>query len=239
MSSKKLTPQVIDLNKPHTCDYCQRSFAKEQTLIHHQCEPKRRHQNETQPHVKLALRAYRLWWSSLHPTQVMPVSYQQFCASQLYVIFVKIGSWSQEQQVQEFDVWVNWHIQAQTPVQKWCDVNSYEAYVKHLLLSEHHLQAVNRSLATICHWAEATNNAWHEFFDLANVNQTVNWIKQGRISAWLLYNAPSAARFLERCTPEQVVLIQQAAPYHVWKIRFLRYAHSAEAVKQTLTEAGM
>lgn len=230
---------MINLNKPFTCDHCHKSFAREQTLVHHSCEPKRRHESQNQPHVKLALRAYQMWWAHLHPRDKSLVTHQQFAVSQLYAAFVRIGSWCLEQQVQEFDAWVNYQLRSQTPVDRWCDVNLYHAYVKDLLTSESHLQALKRSLATAEHWAEVSGHAWVDLFRKGHVNVLCGWIQQGRISAWMLYNAPSAVEFLSRCTPEQLNLIQQVIPHHLWRIRFMRMASESDAVRHILTETGM
>lgn len=180
-----------------------------------------------------------MWWAHLHPRDKSLVTHQQFAVSQLYAAFVRIGSWCLEQQVQEFDAWVNYQLRSQTPVDRWCDVNLYHAYVKDLLTSESHLQALKRSLATAEHWAEVSGHAWVDLFRKGHVNVLCGWIQQGRISAWMLYNAPSAVEFLSRCTPEQLNLIQQVIPHHLWRIRFMRMASESDAVRHILTETGM
>lgn len=238
MSSKN-NKLVLDLNKPHVCEFCNQQFARESTLVNHVCEPRRRHLTQTEPHVKRALRAYQIWHNHLHPRQIVPVTYQQFSQSQLYGAFVKIGAWSLEQQVQEFDEWCKWCIQSQTPVDRWCDVLQYQVYLKDLLLNESHLQAIQRSLNSLNTWSEISGHEWHQFFKLAHVNLIITWIQQGRISAWMLYNAQSAVDFLERCSPEQLNLVTQVAPQNLWKIRFLRMNVESQAVKTSLAEAGI
>lgn len=238
MSSKK-SNLVLDLNKPHVCEFCNNRFARESTLVSHQCEPRRRHMVQHEPHVKLALHAYKIWWQHLNPHKTVPVTYQQFSGSQLYGVFVRIGSWALEQQVQEFASWIEWNLKAQTPVDRWCDVNTYQSYIKDLLLNEPHLQAMQRSLATLVSWGEISDKPWNQFFKLAHVNLIINWIQQGRISAWMLYNSDTALVFLEKCSQEQLQLVQQAAPHNLWKIRFMRMQPEANAVRAALTEAGL
>jgi hypothetical protein len=230
---------VIDLNKPHVCDYCKKTFVREQSLMAHMCEPKRRHVEKDLPHVKLALRAYQMWWLSLNPTKLIPPPVTQFQKSELYSAFVRVGAWSQEHQVQQFDAWVNWHIKNQTAVDAWCDTPSYLMYLKDLLLTESHEQAVDRSLKTITHWHQATGHAWQDVFRKCSPAQMCGWIQQGRVSAWVLYNAVSAVDFLNRCSPEQLQIIQSHAPMHLWKIRFLRMPTESQAVRHSLQLAGM
>lgn len=230
---------MINLNKPFTCDHCGKAFARESTLIHHMCEPRRRANAQHEPAVKLALRAYQLWWHSLHPRQTIPVNYAQFCQSDLYAAFVRTGAWSLEHQVQQFDAWVAWHTRHMTPVDRWCDGVAYAEYLKDLLQTEPALQALARSLTTAENWSQLSGARWQDLFRKGHPHVLCEWIKQGKISAWMLYNAPSAVEFLHKCTPEQLQIIQTTAPMHLWKIRFLRMSTDSECVRSTLAEAGM
>lgn len=242
MSSKKSNSiQVIDLNRPHTCVFCHRSFAKESTLVSHVCEPKRRHQNQNVSYVKKAFLAWQLFHQSLTPskTVVSNRTYQEFAASNVYTAFVKFGSWCEENHAQEFLSLVHWLLKENIKIDSWCDLNLYNKYLTDLIDTENCDQAVKRSLDTIKRWATDTNHAWTDFFHVVNVNVAVSWIVHGRISPWVLYNCDSAVTFLERCTPEQLAIIQNTASIKKWKVRFLRMKDDADIIRSTLQEAGL
>jgi len=240
MSSKKL-PKAIDLNRPHFCSWCNRSFAKETTLLTHNCEPKRRHEAQHNPETKLAYSAYSLFNQHTSPrglTQPVP-TYQQFCTSKHYGDFVRFGSWLIEQQVQEIEAYTKWLLKEKRAFKQWSDLHTYREFLTHLLYDETAEQGIQRSLRTIQTWCETQAQSMADFWPLVNTNTATLWITQGKISPWLLYNCTSAVEFLERCTPEQLELIQKIAPIKQWRVRLLRHKQQADLIKSVLCEAGM
>jgi hypothetical protein len=237
MSSKKSNLGLIDLQKPHTCEFCHKNFARESTLISHVCEQKRRWQNQKCSYVQSAYLAYKQFHSSCHPLrQTQPPTYQEFSSSNYYGAFVKFGNWCQQQQVQEYQQFVAWLLNNNLPLDNWCDHTAYQLFLQQLLNQESSEQAIKRSLATIFEWSWTTGQSHSKFFQLAHPNVLLNWILQGRISVWLIYNCESALVFLGKCTSEQLQMLNNHAPMHKWKIKFLRNSSECLAIKQTLAQ---
>jgi hypothetical protein len=237
MSSKKSPIGVIDLQKPYTCEFCNKNFARESTLISHVCEQKRRWQNQKYSYVQDAYSAYKQFDKSCHPgRKTLPPTYQEFSRSNFYSAFVKFGNWCQQQQVQEYNQFVSWLLNNNIPLDRWCDIKAYQLFLHHLLTQESSEQALKRSLATIFDWSSTTGQSHTKFFQLAHPSVLLNWILQGKISAWLIYNCESALEFLNKCTPEQLNILNNHAPAHKWKIRFLRHQEECDAIKQTLAQ---
>jgi hypothetical protein len=239
--AKRNQAKSIDLERPHTCDFCQKSFVKESTLVTHSCEPKRRWQNQNQQEVKLGFAAWQMFHTSISPRSGTKAkkTYQEFCASSVYGAFVKFGSWCVENRAQEFECWVKWLLDHNIKIDAWCNTQQYQQYLADLLLSEKSEQAVGRGLGTINQWAQETRKPWTSFFQDVNINVAVRWIQEGRISGWLLFNAPSSEQFFLRCTPEQLTLIEKTLPIRKWKIMFLRHQQESLAIRDTLKESGL
>jgi hypothetical protein len=231
---------VIDLNKPHVCEFCHKPFSKESTLISHVCENKRRWQNQNVSYVRKGFHAYHIFYQSLKPGKILTLpTYQQFSASNYYTAFTKFGSWCEENQIQEFVHFVNWLLKHNIKLDTWCDLNKYHEFLQELINDENPHQALQRSLSTITAWSQDSGNPWNEFFGLAHPNIIVNWTLQGKISPWLIYNCNSALKFLEKCSPEQLNMIQSHAPIRKWKVKFMRMNEHAEIIRQTLEQAQM
>lgn len=239
-SRKRSVNQVIDLNKPHTCEFCKHTFAKEHTLIQHVCEPKRRHQSRDLPDVKQAFVCYQILHACLNPRlKNEPRTYAEFSQSGMYTQLVKFVNWCTEQEAQEINQFVKWLCDHNHMMHAWCDRIKYDQFLKELTQTEPVEQALCRSLKHIQAWHEASGHAIQEFFERAHVSQICRWITQGKISGWLLYNASSAVKFLERCSPEQLQIVQEHVPITFWKVKFLRQSDQAHVVQITLTEAGL
>lgn len=239
-SKSSKNEKVIDLNKPHTCSFCNKSFVHERTLLEHACEPKRRHQIRQTPRVQQAFAIYAQVSQQLMPSRrnLMP-TYQEFSHSHMWPQLVRFVTWCEEQLVQEPEQYVKWCMQQNVKLDVWCDVIKYTEFLKVLLMTEHSEQALCRSLKLLQEWHINTQKPFTEFFTHVNTNQCVTWITQGRISPWLLYNCVSAEKLFVRCTPEQLMQIAQHAPITKWKVKFLRHTSEVELIKLTLAEAGL
>jgi hypothetical protein len=88
-------------------------------------------------------------------------------------------------------------------------------------------------------WSIQIGEPWTDFFRKVNPNQATMWIKSGRISPWVLYNADSAVELFERCTPEQLSIIKGCAPPGPWKIKFNKQRDSCDFIRGTLRDNGM
>lgn len=232
--------KVIDLNRPHVCEFCHKTFVHEHTLLAHACESKRRQQSQHLPYVKQAFVAYKIIWHQLHPRQINVIpTYQEFCSSSMWPTLVRFACWCDEQLVQEYENFVRYLLHENVKGVAWCDRRLYEAFLKDLLLTESPEQALSRSLNCVHMWHENSQKPYSEFFSSVNTNQLVSWVKQGRISPWLLYNCVSAEKFFVRCNPEQLNMIQETYPVTIWKVKFLRLTNDTNDIKFTLQEAGM
>ena len=223
------------------CDWCNKSFIKETTLLSHACEPKRRWDNQYTPSVKIGYSAYvEFYLCNSPPTTLKPYkSYREFIYSKLYISFVKFGQWCIEQSVQEINEYVKWLLKSKIKWKNWTDIYTYREFLSDILRNETPEDGLKRSLTYIQKWSEEQNSSWKDFFKQVNSNQAIFWITEGRISPWLLYNCNSAVYFFERCSEEQLNIIQKIAPIKQWKIRFLRYKKETEMLKEVLDEAGL
>ena len=125
------------------------------------------------------------------------------------------------------------------PIDKWTHDFVYEQYVRELTRQETAEQALERNIMLMNEWSMQTGEPWYDFFRKVNTNQAALWIKNGRISPWVLYNVDSSIEFFERCTPEQIALIKNHAPTGPWKIKFNKNKDSCDFIRKTLKESGM
>jgi len=239
--NRKSKPKAIDLSRPYFCEWCHKSFARETTLVSHRCEPKERAHAREQPHVRLGYHCYQRFYSLSAPkgSEVGNRTYQEFCNSNHYKAFTEFGCWLLEQQVQEIDEYLKYLLTEKLKFHQWRDVHTYQRFLAELLQNEPAEKGLARSLATAQRWSEEQGETLQNFWKKVNSNVATNWIRQGKISPWMLYNCNSAVSFLERCNIEQLGIIQTVAPANKWKIRLLRHKKDADLIKTVLSEAGM
>jgi hypothetical protein len=239
-NSKNFT-RTVDLNKPYCCEWCGVCYAKERTLLSHTCEPKRRHQDQHTAPVKLALAAYQKFYESTMPPKSgrMLKSYREFCDSPHYSSFVKFGHWMVEQRVLEVSKYIDWILKQNLPFHKWASREKYLEFIGETLLNESNEDAISRSFSQITEWSERSGLPWTKFWLEVGANQAVQWIVDGCISPWMLYNCETAVNFLERLSPEQLTMVEKSAPMKKWRVRLMRHREDADVIRQILKEAGL
>ena len=91
----------------HKCEYCGKSFKRESTLFVHQCEPKRRALQKNEKHVVTGYRAYNLWYK-LAMNNKKDKTYEEFCKSQYYSMFVRWGHYVLEIRATDPEAYLKW-----------------------------------------------------------------------------------------------------------------------------------
>lgn len=229
------------MNDKFVCEFCNREFAKELSLINHSCEKKRRWFQRDEPHARLAFMAWNRFYelNNFGKNKEYYKSYRNFIDSRYYIAFAKFGKHMRDLNALEPHKFIDYVIKNNLPLDKWTHDFVYEQYIRELIRKESAEDALERNILLMSEWAVQHNLQWSDFFRMVNTNQAVLWIKSGRISPWVLYNANSAVDFFERCTPEQLSIIKNIAPPGPWKIRFNKNADSCQFLRKTLTESGM
>lgn len=223
------------------CEFCNRKFAKESSLINHSCEKKRRWFTRDDPHARFGFFAWSRFYelNSFNRSKNFKNSQRNFIESQFYLAFVKFGRHICDLNAIDPEKFIDYVIKNNLPLDKWTHDFVYEQYVRELTRQESAEDALERNIMLMNEWSMQNGEPWPEFFRKVNANQAVSWIRSGRISPWLLYNVDSAVDLFERCTPEQLSMIKEYAPPGPWKIRFNKSRESCEFIRNTLRENGM
>ncbi len=74
----------------YTCRYCEKGFVKETSLAVHLCEPKRRHQEQSERGVQLGFQAYLRFYEITQGSAKLK-TFDDFAKSPYYRAFVKFG----------------------------------------------------------------------------------------------------------------------------------------------------
>ena len=223
------------------CEFCKRRFARERSLVNHSCEKKRRWFQKDDPHAMIGFMAWGRFYelTTFGKKADFKNSYRNFIDSQYYNAFMKFGRHIRDLNALEPAKFIDYVIKNNLPIDKWTHDFVYEQYVKELTRQETAEQAFERNMVLMNEWSMQTGEKWSDFFRNVNPNQAVIWIKNGRISPWLLYNVDSAVDFFERCTPEQLAIIKGCAPPGPWKVRFNKNKDSCDFIRTTLRKSGM
>lgn len=222
----------------YKCEYCNKSFAKENTLVVHMCERKRRYMQQSEKHVQLGFRSYQLFYK-IGTNSKKDKSYDDFAKSQYYSAFVKFGLYCMDLKVDDVPGLTSWLLKNQIKLDKWTSDQVFNKWQQSRLATESVERAVERTVIFMQDWAEESNSNWNDYFDTVSSNKAVFHICSGKISPWVLFASDKAQALLDRLNSEQLQMVIDYIDVPYWKRRFKVNPRDFEWVQNVLAEANL
>jgi hypothetical protein len=226
----------MDLN--YKCEYCDKLFAKEKTLVVHVCEQKRRYLSRNEKHVQTGLLTFQKFYEFAQKGKTQK-SFDDFVSSPYYTAFVKFGSFVVNTAPIYPERFVDYVIKSGIKLDHWCKDELYEKYVIELIKQEPADGAIQRSIQTMMVWADKNSSQWEHYFAYVNLNRATHDIKEGLISPWVLLNSKSGKDLLKRMNDEQLLIVGAVIDPSYWARRFKSLPADVELVKDVIKEAGI
>lgn len=224
-----------------TCQYCKKAFTKESTLSVHICEPKRRHQNQTDPDVQMGFKAYLRFYEITQGSAKLK-TYDDFAASNFYSAFVKFGRHCRGIRCVNFLSFTDWLLKNNKKLDQWSKDDLYREWLQQYLRKESVDDAIERAFVEMQQLADSDpklENNFANYFTKAAQNKICWQIASGRISAWIVYNCDTGVNFLATLNEEQLTIIMPWIDPDFWQQKFKDYLADVEYVKSILQKAGL
>jgi hypothetical protein len=206
----------------------------------HQCEQKRRHQQQGETGVQFGLRAYLQFYETTQGSAKFK-SYEDFVSSPYYNAFVKFGRYLVGLRAINPVSFTGWLLKNNKKLDYWCKDSFYEEWLHEYLKKEAVQDALERGLRTMEEYASGDRGlaSFSHYFRYGNTNRICHHITTGRISPWVIFNCDSGIAFLESLDEALLaVVLPWIDPDH-WHRKFKDYVADVEWCKHILKEAGL
>ena len=233
----KTTKKTSETKSEFSCEFCNRSFQRETTMIKHLCENKRRWQDKDQPGNRIGYQAWLNFYAKNTGTKKKK-TYTDFTKSAYYIAFVKFGRYCVDIKCINVIRYADWLLKNKISVDSWCSDSSYDKFLIEYLKQEDPLDAIARSIETTIEFAKNEKIQSKDYMRYGNRNRICSLIVNGKISPWMLYQSVSGIEFLENLDESQQKMIIDYINPEQWAIRFKRYPEVVSQVKELLNAAG-
>jgi len=220
------------------CMYCNKVYKNPNTLFIHVCEQKRRALAQHEKHVVLGFDTYRKFYKATQNIN-HEKTYEEFCKSPYYNAFVKFGSFVSNVKPLYPDNFITYVINSGVKLDHWSRDELYDKYVVDLIKTENVETALTRSVNHMIEWADTNNSAWNHYFLYVSLSRATYDIKDGKISPWLVLNAPSGKSLLKKLNDEQLSAIGVVIDPQYWMHKFKKSQPDLELVKQIIKESNL
>jgi hypothetical protein len=218
------------------CVFCGRSFIRENTMLKHLCETKRRYNDREKIGNRIGFSAWVQFYSQ-HSRKAKK-DYMEFAKNAYYTAFVKFGNYCAEVHVLNPSRYVDWLLKNQISVDTWNRDSNYTKFILDYLKSEDPLDAIARSIETTVTLAELDKVQTKDVLRYGNRNRICYEVTKGKISPWMLYQSESGLKFVEELDVTQQKMILEYINPEQWAIKFKRSTNIISEVKELLKKAG-
>ena len=232
-------PKVVPTEeKPFHCNFCNRLFAREKSLITHSCVKKTRYLNRDKRDVTIGFNAFVIYYKKI---MFRDRSFIDFINSTLHNDFVKFGKFIIENNVIDPEKYLNFLITENHKLMFWATNAVYMKYLRFYTLNENPIQALKRNLLVMEQWGNDTDTHWTLFFKEIDTDLALNWIKLGKISPWVLYLSITAEKLFERMNIDQVnsIINTNMTNPDVWRRKIMKHKDDAEFIRNSLKQFGV
>lgn len=220
------------------CQYCQKDFKSERTLIAHMCVKKKRMLEKESIGSRFGLVVFQRFYE-LTSNNKKTKTIEDFINSKYYLAFVKFGRHIADLRPIDSNAFVDYVINNGIGIDDWCKDSTYFAFLKIHVEQELYDRAIERSLLEMQRWCD--NNAVNisDFFRKISTFEATQMIRSGRISPWVIYLTDSGVDLLESLSEEQLNMIEETINVNLWKSKFLNHREDSTFVKNTLKSFGL
>ena len=226
------------VEQQYVCQYCKKGFMKENTLMVHVCEQKRRALAKTEKHVVVGYDTFNQFYK-ISQNFKGEKSYDDFAKSPYYNAFVKFGSFVSNVNPLYPEKFIHYVVTSGVKLDHWCREELYDNYVVDLIKREPVEIALERSIIHMQNWGEANNAAWNHYFLYVSLSRATYDIKDGKVSPWLVLNSTSGKDMLRKFNDSQLTAISAIMDVPYWLNKFKKLSSDVDLVKQIVKESNI
>jgi hypothetical protein len=229
MKNKKVTEK-------HVCEFCEKEFARETSIVKHVCETKRRWLNKDKHENRIAFSAWVQFFDK--NSNKKKKEYIDFIKSAYYTAFVKFGIYCIDANVINVKRYVDWLLKNQISIDTWNRDSVYTNFIIDYLKTEDPLDAIARSIETTISLGQESKVLTKDVFRYGNSNKICFEITKGKISPWMLFQSESGLKFVENLDRTQQKMILDYINPEQWAIKFKKHKHIIPEIKELLNAGG-
>ena len=237
MTISGIMKKTEETNNQYSCEFCNRKFVRERTLLSHICETKHRWLERDRVGNRLGYQTF-LQFFKKHSTSKKVKPYEEFIKSPYYTAFVKFGNYCVNVNAVNVSRFVDWLLANNIKLDNWATDTNYTKFLIDYLKTENPFDALARSVECCAELAEPETIQPNDVLRYISPNKICYAVSSGKISPWMLYQSDSGVRFLDTLNQDHVKIIIDYINPEQWALKFHRDPELTKQIRDLLKTAG-
>jgi len=222
------------------CHFCKKKFSSEMFFLRHRCDAKEKVQTLASPTGQAAFGYYNEW---LRQRRFTPQTATTFLESKLFKTFVKFAQMVIDANIAKPEKYISIMLVADLNPTMWCRSNAYSLYLDHIDALSDPMQEVQDSinyLFDLCEKEEWLNDDdtpnIKGVFVLMGVQRILSYLRQKRLSPWLLFCSKTFNEVLKHMDPSERSSLNNIINAEHWANKFKKNPQTVKDIV-TITQA--
>lgn len=215
------------------CPHCNKSYSRESWFRKHECEKRKRFEQQHHMDFRRGLRIYTHWRSrNGYLRRGKEITPDEFIKSQMYNTFMKLVQFTSDNWVITSLRYLDFLIDLRIAEAKWTSEETLKAYRDYTRRNEDPLIQTKSTCQWIKEWCEVHNVARSEFFSKVSPGMALQMVTTNRISPWVLFGYDRAvSELLSRVTDDWLCSANEYLNNSYWINRLTSSDDTKQAIQ--------
>ena len=218
----------------YQCHYCGKKYKREEAFIKHKCKTMEREETLRTPSGQAAWHFYQDWMRLQHKR--VPDD-RAFLKSRFYESFNRFAKFVKKVDLPTPQTFLKLMVQKDYPPYMWLMDEVYTEYMEYLYYKIPPQQHADITVDTLLKIADAAECDVSEVFDILNPSEVIEFVKQRKLSPWILLNSSKFFQFLvgtKKKNAEQYIILETMIRPKYWATRFQKRPDIVKFMKKVV-----
>jgi hypothetical protein len=219
----------------YQCHYCHKKYRSERSFIKHKCKMMVRDDNLRTSNGQSAWLFYQQW---MRLQRKRVPDDRTFLKSQYYQSFNKFAVFVKKLNLSSPDIYIKIMIDLNYPPTMWTMDEVYVKYLEHLDRKISPIDHAKITAQTLDELADIFECSVNEVFEHLNGNETIELIRQRKLTPWILLHSSKFFQHLKKINDEnkeQFIILETIIRPKYWAIQFQKKPNVVKFMKEIVT----
>lgn len=218
------------------CGHCHHSFVYEDRLLKHKCKQMIRNEEVQTQIGQNAWFHYQAWMRAQH--HLIP-HIKSFLHSKYYNPFIRFAKFTKQVRIPDPDLYITQMVNLDMPPMLWTNDQVYVAFLEYMDRKVPATKNAQLTIETLFDFADALGCDIGDVFNHIDANETIQLMRQRKLSPWLLLHSDKFKQFFLKLSQEQRIVLETIIRPKYWAEKLKNNPEIVDQMKNFVKELNL